>query len=162
MTTGPENPYGEQDPREPNPYGSPPPPSFDQHFGQQFGQPTPGSAYGQPYGYQQPYGYRPPAPKHPSATTAMVLGIIGLVGILGCGGITLVLSPFAWAIGSKAVKEIDAAPPGSVGGRSEANSGRVMGIIGTILLILGVIALIALIGLLVAYDGSSSTTYGDY
>ena len=172
MTTGPENPYGEQDPpREQNPYGAPPPASgFDQSFGHQFGQPTPGSSYGQPaqppqqppYGYNQPYPYQAPRPKHPSAMTAMVLGIIGLVGIVTCLGLTLVLSPFAWAIGGRAVKEIDAAPPGTLGGRDEANAGRIMGIIGTILLILGVIVVIAVIGLLVAYDGSSSTTYGDY
>lgn len=138
MTTGPENPYGA--PQQP-PYGQQPPQ-----------QP--------PYGYGQPF--RPAAPKHPSATTAMVLGIIGLVGIVSCGGVTLVLSPFAWAIGSKAVKEIDAAPPGTVGGRDEANSGKIMGIIGTILLILGIIAVIAIIGLVVAFDGDGSTTYGDY
>ena len=113
-----------------------------------------------PYGYGQPY--QPAPPKHPSATTAMVLGIIGLVGILSCGGVTLVLSPFAWAIGSKAVKEIDAAQPGTVGGREEANSGRIMGIIGTILLILGIIAVIAFIALVVAVDSSTSTTYDNY
>jgi hypothetical protein len=144
MTTGPENPYGA--PQQP-PYGQQPP--QQPPFGQQ-----------PPYGYGQPF--RPAAPKHPSATTAMVLGIIGLVGIMSCGGVTLVLSPFAWAIGSKAVKEIDAAPPGTVGGRDEANSGRIMGIIGTILLILAIIAVIAIIGLVVAFDDTGSTTYGDY
>jgi hypothetical protein len=134
MTTGPENPYGA--PQQPAQPQQPPP-------------------YG--YGYQQPYAYRPPVPKHPSATTAMVLGIIGLVGILSCGGVTLVLSPFAWVIGGRAVKEIDAAPPGTVGGRDEANSGRIMGIIGTVLLILAALGVIILIVALVAVG--SSTTY---
>ncbi|GAA4739219.1 hypothetical protein GCM10023350_24530 [Nocardioides endophyticus] len=138
MTTGPENPYG--GPQQP-PYQPPQ-------------QPPP------PYGYGQPY--QPPAPNHPSAMTALVLGIIGLAGILTCGGVTLVLSPFAWAIGSKAVKEIDAAPPGTYSGRDQANAGRITGIIGTVLLVLGIIAVIAVIGLVVAFDGSSSTTYGDY
>ncbi|GAA1797044.1 hypothetical protein GCM10009795_048110 [Nocardioides hankookensis] len=134
MTTGPEHPYGA--PQEPG--QQPPPP---------------------PYGYGgQPYAYRPPVPKHPSATTAMVLGIIGLVGILACGGVTLVLSPFAWAIGSRAVKEIDAAPPGTVGGRDEANSGRIMGIIGTVLLVLAALAVVILVVALVAV-GSSSSSY---
>src|SRR6478735_6065230 len=131
---------------------------FDRIFRHQFGQPTPGSSYGHPaqppqqppYGYNQPYPYQAPRPKHPSAMTAMVLGIIGLVGIVTCGGLTLVLSPFAWVIGGRAVKEIDAAPPGTVGGRDEANAGRIMGIIGTILLILGILALIAIIALVVA------------
>ena len=100
MTTGPWNPYGA--PQQPpyQPPQQPPPP------------------YG--YGYQQPF--QPPVPNHPSAMTAMVLGIIGLAGIATCGGVTLVLSPFAWAIGGKAVKEIDAAPPGSYAGREQANA----------------------------------------
>jgi hypothetical protein len=72
--------------------------------------------------------------------------------------VTLVLSPFAWVIGGRAVKEIDAAPPGTVGGRDEANTGRIMGIIGTVLLVLGILAVIAFIALVVAV-GSSTTTY---
>src|SRR6478609_2903581 len=170
-TTGPEEPRDEQHP----------PPStqrFDQQMQNQFGTPRPQQApppygqygqqppqYGQqpqqPYGYpQQPYGYRPQAPNHPSAMTAMVLGIVGLVGVLLCGGVTLVLSPFAWAIGSKAVKEIDAAPPGTYGGRDQANGGRIMGIVGTVLLILGVLALSAFIALIAIVDvSSSSSTY---
>ena len=46
------------------------------------------------------------------------------------------LSPFAWAIGAKAVREIDATP-GRYGGRDQANAGKIMGIIGTVLLVLG-------------------------
>ena len=67
-----------------------------------------------------------------------------------------VLSPFAWAIGGKAVREIDANPT-MYGGRSAASAGKVMGIIGTILLILGIVAIIAIIAIVVASD--SSTTY---
>jgi hypothetical protein len=120
-----------------------------------YGPPTPPQP---PYG-QPPYGYyaQPPA-SHPSAMTAMVLGIIGLAGVLTCGGVTLVVSPFAWAIGSKAVREIDAAPPGTVGGRDQANGGRIMGIVGTILLVLAVLAVIAFIVLVVVVAESSSTT----
>ena len=130
MTTGPENPYGEQQPPQPNPYypqQQPPPPPYGapqpehQQPGQQ-GYQQPGQpGYQQPGqpGYQQPgqpgqppygYDYAPPPPSHPSANTAMVLGIIGLAGIALCGGITLVLSPFAWVIGAKASREIDASP----------------------------------------------------
>lgn len=149
MTTGPENPYGE--PQQPyqqvppqQPYQQPPPPPYG-------------------YGYQQPYAYKPPVPKHPSATTAMALGIVGLAGILACGGVTLVVSPFAWVIGGRAVREIDAAAPGTVGGREEANAGRIMGIIGTVLLILAVLAVIAFIVLIVAVSPDSDTTYySDY
>lgn len=123
----------------------------------------------QPYPGQQPYTgqpgaggqqYPPPGqawgavpPKHPSATTSMVLGIIGLVSVVACLGVGLVLSPFAWAMGSKAVREIDANPT-LYSGRSEASTGRITGIIGTILLILGVIVMALFITLVVI--GASS------
>jgi hypothetical protein len=83
----------------------------------------------------------------------MVLGIVGLVGIALCGGITLVLSPFAWAIGHKAVREIDA-DPGRYGGRDKANAGKIMGIIGTVLLVLGIVAIIGVIALIAAVPDS--------
>jgi hypothetical protein len=126
-----------------NPY--PQPGSFDQYAA-----PNPYGAqiYGQPYGAYPP-GYGAMSPEHPSATTGMVLGIVGLVGVLTCGGITLVLSPFAWVIGGRAVREIDASP-GRYRGREKANAGRIMGIIGTVLLALGVLAIIAVIVLAIA------------
>ena len=132
MTTGPENPYGGQQPPPQNPY-------YPQH---------------PPYGYpQQPYAYQPPKPNHPSATTSLVLGIIGLAGILTCGGVTLVLSPVAWVTGAKAVREIRA-NPGAYNGESSAAAGKIMGIVGTVLLILGVIAIVAFFALVAAYDTS--------
>ena len=115
--------------------------------------PNYGSAYPPPPGSQYPPGYAPGypvAPKHPQATTALVLGILGLVL---CG----LIGPFAWVIGSKAVKEIDANPT-AFSGRSEANAGKIMGIVGTVLLGL----MIAFIGLLVvglAATRSSSFEY---
>lgn len=171
MTTGPENPYGQEPSGEPqNPYAAPQqptPPSYGQPSYDQAGQAPPPygqpsqQPYQQPYGQpaygQQPYGYAPMAPKHPSATTAMVLGIVGLVGIAVCGGITLVLSPFAWVTGAKAVREIDAAPPGTYSGRDQANAGKIMGIVGTILLIISVVAVIALIALAVIASSSSTS-----
>jgi hypothetical protein len=150
----PHNPYGGSGPSgappPQNPYGAPPPPN-------PYGGPSyvpPSNPYPQPgsfdqFGTPQPYapGYQPAyaggLPDHQSATTAMVLGIVSLVGIAVCGGITLVLSPFAWAIGGKAVREIDASG-GRLGGRDRAQAGRVMGIIGTVLLVLG-LALLALV-----------------
>src|SRR6478736_529089 len=134
-------PYGQQ---QQNPYGAP-------------GQQPP--SYGQtPYG-QAPYGYgAPAAANHPSATTSLVLSLIGLAGIMFCGGITLVLSPFAWRIGAKAVREIDA-NPGMYCGRDQANAGRIMGIIGTVLLVLGLLGLIVLV-LGLAVSSTSSTSSG--
>src|SRR5690349_15633434 len=91
-----------------------------------------------PYNPYGQYAFTPQPPPHSSATTAMALGLISLIGLLFCAGITLVLSPFAWAIGSKAVREIDA-NPGAYSGREQAFAGKVMGIIGTVLLVLGVL-----------------------
>jgi hypothetical protein len=132
----PQNPYGA--PAQ-NPY--PQPGSFDQYAA-----PNP---YGTPPYGGYPQGYGTGLPEQPSATTALVLGIIGLVGIALCAGLTLVLSPFAWVIGRRAVREIDASP-GRYSGREKANAGRIMGLIGTILLVLGVLAIAAFIALAIA------------
>ena len=130
----PYNPY------QPN-QGQPYPPQYGQHY---------------PPQQQQAYGYNfsPTPPAHSSATTAMALGLIGLIGILFCAGITLILSPFAWAIGGKAVREIDA-NPGTYSGREQAFAGKVMGIIGTVLLIVGVVVVVAFIAWAVSLDSSS-------
>jgi hypothetical protein len=126
----------------PNPY--PQPGSFDQYAA-----PTPYAA--------SPYGPYPGAlaPEHPSATTGLVLGIVGLVGIMTCAGLTLVLSPFAWVISGRVLREIDASP-GRYSGREKASAGRIMGMIGTALLALGVIAVAAIIVLAFAIGSSGS------
>ncbi|WP_175422352.1 DUF4190 domain-containing protein [Nocardioides jishulii] len=141
-----QNPYGQQAPQE-NPYGAPP------AYGQQpaYGQP----AYGQP-GYG-PGGLGPAKPNHPSATTSMVLGIIGLGSLVIACGIGLILSPFAWVMGGKAVKEIDASN-GQLGGRDQARAGQIMGIIGTVILVLMVIAVVAFFAL-VFPSGPSDYTF---
>lgn len=137
----PPNPYGDQPPI--NPYGNQPPVGY----GQPPAQPTYQPPYGLPQGYAGTpgYGYAPIAPKHPQATTALVLGIIGLVGTFICL-LPILLAPIAWVIGGKAVKEIDSSPQ-SYSGRDQAQAGRIMGIIGTVLLILGVLAIALLIAL---------------
>lgn len=142
----------------PPPYGQPTAPPSAPTYGQQgYGQGQPGQpvygqgqpAYGDPGQQWSQAGYGGQPPNHPSATTAMVLSLIGLIGIMFCAGITLVLSPFAWVIGGRAVKEIDA-NPGRYGGRDQAQAGRIMGIIGTVLLILGLIGIVLFIGLIAA------------
>jgi hypothetical protein len=144
----PQNPYAApQSPYQPPPNPYPQPGSFDQYA-------APGAYGSHPYGAYPP-GYGAGLPDQPSATTAMVLGIIGLVGIAFCGGLTLVLSPFAWAMGRKSVAEIDA-NPGRYGGRDKANAGKIMGIIGTVLLVLGIVGIIAIIGLFAAVPDSPS------
>jgi hypothetical protein len=112
----------------PPPYGAPPP------------QP--------PYG-QQPYGYGPPQ-DHPQATTVLVLGILGLV-------MCQIISPIAWVMGNRVVREIDATG-GQLGGRSSANAGRICGIVGTVLIGLSLLFLVLLLGLFVV--GASSTSTG--
>ena len=91
-----------------------------------------------------PYGAPPPyasVPDHPSATTVLVLGILGLV-------LCQVLSPVAWVMGNRVVREIDASQ-GRQGGRSSANAGRVCGIVGTILLgVAVVVVLLVVVGTL--------------
>ena len=144
-------PYGQPQQGQ-SPYGQP-------QYGQpEYGQQSPAQPpYGQqPYGATPGYGHPGQAPaNHPSATTALVLSLIGLVGIALCGGITLVLSPFAWRMGARAVREIDA-NPGMYAGRDQANAGRIMGLIGTVLLGLAVLAFVAAIALLMV--ASVSTT----
>lgn len=187
-----ESPHASEGRGETAPGQEPPAPEHGQPehgYGQQgYGQPgygQPGPAYGQPaQGYGQPgpgYGQQPypgyvhgqvgygrgsyptAGEQHPSATTALVLGIVGLVGIALCGGITLLLSPFAWWMGGRAVKEIDA-QPGRYTGRDQAQGGRIMGIIGTVLLVLGLIALVLMFVVFAvampmgSFEGSVSAT----
>lgn len=153
--TAPDPGYGQP------PYGQPP-------YGQPgYGQPGPQPPYGQPpygepsgqpaYGAPVPPGYAlPAAPDHPNANTAMVLGLVGLVGTFVCG-ITIFLCPFAWVLGARVKREIDASG-GTLGGRDKAMVGYVTGIIGTVLLVLGVLALVAFLGLVVV-TGSSGSSY---
>jgi hypothetical protein len=174
----PTQPYG-QDPYAQDPYGQQPPPaSTEQPPYPPYGEQQP---YGQaPYGEQQPYGQAPygqqpyppqgqvpygapgygtfMAPKHPSATTAMVLGIGALGGMFVCG-LPIVLAPFAWMMGGRAVKEIDA-NPGRYSGRDQAQAGRIMGMIGTGLLVLAIIGIIAVFAIAVAVSpGSGELIY---
>ena len=104
------------------------------------------------YGYSPPgYGYSPPQ-DHPNASTAMVLGIIAVVGGVSCG-LPLFAAPFAWWLGAKAKREIDAAG-GQWGGRGNAQAGFVLGIIGTVLLVLGIAAIVVfvILGVSGAFD----------
>jgi hypothetical protein len=147
----PQNPYAApQAPYQPPPNPYPQPGSFDQYA------PVVDPYNPQPYGAYPP-GYGAGLPEEPAATTSLVLGIIGLVGIMFCGGLTLLLSPFAWAIGRKSVREIDA-NPGRYSGRDKANAGKIMGIIGTFFLVIGIVAIIGIIALIAAVPDSTTPT----
>lgn len=84
-----------------------------------------------------PSGQYCPPPRHPQATTVLVLGILGLV-------LCQLLSPFAWSTGNKAQKEIQASP-GAYSGEGEINAGRILGIIGTAILGLGLLFLVVML-----------------
>lgn len=126
------------------PPGEQPPPANQPNWGSAYPPPPPG-AY-------PPPGYNPylTPPKHPQATTSMVLGIVSVAAGLMCW-LPLLISPVAWIMGAKAVRDIDASR-GAQSGRSEAVAGKVLGIIGTVLLILGIAAIVLLIVLSFTID----------
>ena len=114
--------------------------------------PEPGQAWGT--GWTPAYG----APlagsqDHKGAQNAMVLGIVSMVclglAFFCCVTIPGVFAaPFAWVIGARAKREIDASP-GVYRNRGAAQAGVVMGIIGStigILMVLAIAAFAALIG----------------
>jgi hypothetical protein len=158
MTTGPQNPYDEQQP----PYQPPaaPPPYQQQPVYPQ--QPV----YQQPGYPQQPgygaSGYPPPgygvAPQNEGlAVASMVVGIVSFV--LACGyGIGLLGSPVAMVLGKVSLNRIDQSG-GQLGGRGMAQAGFIMGIIGTILLALVIIGVVIIV--IVGVNGGFDDNY-DY
>ena len=153
MTTGPENPYGEQQPPYPQQPAAPPPyPQQPGYPPQQPGYPT----YGAP-GYPPP-GYGVSRQNEGLAVASMVIGIVSFV--LACGyGIGLLGSPVALVMGRVSMKRIDQSG-GQLGGRGMAQAGFVMGGIGTVLLVLVIIAVVVVI--IVAANGGFDDTYSDY
>lgn len=146
MTEGPDlskNPP-EGQPQQPhqNPYGGQPYPPYGAAtppYGQygQYGQ------YGTVAPGQVPYGYPVVTPDHPQATTVLVLGIIGIVACSLTG-------PFAWVMGNRVIREIDANPQ-HYGGRSNANIGRILGIVATALM--GVALLVVVLAFVGVFAG---------
>jgi hypothetical protein len=173
MSTTPGGPDQGDDNR-PDQGTGPTPPPPPQQTPQQTPQPPPPGPPGQPPGYwqqqaagQQPppagYGYAPQYPvyrlaDHPKATTALVLGLVGILGGLTCY-LPLLLGPWAWGIGRRAVKEIDAEPQ-RFGGRSQAMTGYVLGVVCTVLLVLGLFAFVAFLVFALAFSGSSGEVGG--
>ncbi|MGD9961242.1 DUF4190 domain-containing protein [Nocardioides sp.] len=106
-----------------------------------YGTPPPGGGYG-----QQPYGA--PAPQHPSATTALILGILSFVL---CGPFTGVPAYF---VGKRAEREI-AASNGTLSGDGMAKAGWILGLVSIILTVLSLIALVVIV-IVVAVASSSN------
>lgn len=92
-----------------------------------------------PPGYPGYQGYAPPA-DHPKATTVLVLGILGLVACQAAG-------PFAWVMGARAKREIDAAP-GAYGGRGQVLAGYICGIVATVLLVFYLLMAVVVVAVL--------------
>lgn len=130
---------GPPQPDEPTqPLGSVPPgwqPQWQPGYGPPYGPPP-----GPPPGW---YGGPPPyrLPDHPEATKALVVGVIALLGGFTCY-LPLLLGPWAWVVGRRVVREVDA-EPGRWDGRGQGMGGYVMGVVATVLLLLGVVAFAA-------------------
>jgi hypothetical protein len=75
--------------------------------------------------------------EHPRALVALVLGIVGVA-------VCQLVAPFAWGIGKRAVREIDASG-GTLGGRGPAQTGYVLGVVGTVMLVVATALFIVLI-----------------
>jgi len=149
---GGENPYGEPS-GAPSGYGEPPygAPSYQQpSYQQPSGYPPPPQQWGPPQQPGYPYGSGfAPQQNDGLALAAMIIGIISLV--LTCGyGIGLLGSPVALVMGRVSMKRIDRSG-GRLAGRGMAQTGFVLGIIGTVLLVLALIALVVVI--VVAVNG---------
>jgi hypothetical protein len=168
--TKPTSPSGESAPPPDEPQPGYDQPGYGQSgYGQSgYGQPGYGQpGYGQPFP-PQPYGqpgYGQAPQNHGGATTSMWLGIGSLasllLGMACCVTIPGVLAaPFAWWLGAKSKRQIDA-EPGRFGNRGMAQAGFVMGIIGTIL---GILAIAGIIIFIVALSNDidwNDNTYGN-
>ncbi len=143
MTTNGQPPAGPDPEPTPGP-GQPPGQGWQPQWQPQYpppgqyppGQYSPPGQYppGPPrYGYPPP----PPAPGRPDHPQAVVALVLGLLGVVTCQ----LLAPLAWIIGRKVTGEIDASG-GAWGGRSNAQTGMWLGIVGSVLLILAVLGLV--------------------
>lgn len=119
---------------QPGPYGGQPGGPYGGQPGGAYGGPPPG------YIAPSPYGWGAPPRDHPNGTTILVLGILSLVACGLCG-------PFAWSMGNKAIKEMDAQPGANWSNRGNVTAGRVCGIIGTCILGLSIVWFLFVIGI---------------
>jgi len=102
---------------------------------------------------QDPFAPPPPPnePGRPNAEGAIPALILGIIGLVFCP----LVAPFAWFLGRKAERIVDASN-GTLAGRGEATAGKILGIVACVLMILGIILLIVLIAVGSSIDSSGS------
>lgn len=93
----------------------------------------------------------PTSPGYPEQSQATTILVLGILSIICCGPLGIA----AWVMGNNELAAIDAGRR-SPDGRSTANAGRIMGIIGTVLIALGILLFIGL--LIVGFSFSSFNT----
>ncbi len=135
------SPYGSDSPPPPSPYGGSTPQAPVGSYGS-----TPSYQPAYPAAGQGGYGMYGGG-EHPQGTIVLILGILGIVV---CG----LCAPFAWVMGRKALREVDA-NPSAYTNRGQLQAGMICGIIGTVLWVLAIIFYVFIIVLAI---GSASTT----
>ena len=83
--------------------------------------------------------------------------MLGIIGVVVCQ----LCAPFAWAMGRKAERLVDASG-GTLGGRGEATAGKILGIIGTVFLSSSSCSSSCIIGFGVALESSSTTRFEEF
>jgi hypothetical protein len=95
-------------------------------------------------------GYGGGQVEHPQGTTVLILGILGIVACQ-------ILAPFAWSMGNKALEEVDRDPQ-RYSNRSLVNTGRILGMVGTIILGIYLVIFVFYIIFVVVLVGTSGTS----
>jgi hypothetical protein len=101
------------------------------------------------YGGAPGYGGYGGQAEHPQGTMVLILGILSIVACQ-------ILGPVAWIMGNKALEEIDRDPM-RYSNRSNVNTGRILGMVGSALLALYVVGGVLYFILIFAVLGTSST-----
>jgi len=124
----PQPPYP---PQAPSPGYSPPGGSY----------PAGPAPYGGPFGPPPPVvgqgGYGAPAPPV-NGNTVLILAILGLVCLQ-------ILSPIAWVMGNNALQTLDQYPNADQSQRGIVNTGRIIGIVGTVFLVVSALGFVGFI-----------------
>ncbi|MBE1593224.1 DUF4190 domain-containing protein [Nonomuraea angiospora] len=87
-----------------------------------------------------PSSYGPPPQSHPQGTTILVLGILSLV-------VCSFIGPFAWSMGTRALREIDESGY-YYENRGMVQAGRICGIVSSVLMMIGLGFVVLMFGLM--------------